>query len=147
MTKCLTKSALSLAAILALLPPAAAAGVTYVSLLGDDANNCIFPTGSSVGPCIHLSRALAQTDPGGEIIVLGPGFWNFDESLTINKSVRISVDADQALLEGGQNDTVITINAGAGNVVSLRGLVIDGQFGASIGIQLRTSSACTSNTA
>src|SRR5262249_5476317 len=109
MIKFAIKSALTLAATLALLHPAAALSVTYVAW-GNDANDCSNPINDL---CRTLSRALAHTDPGGEIIIVGPGFWNSETSITIDKSVRITSDADQALLRpliSGQNATVIHIS-------------------------------------
>jgi hypothetical protein len=59
-------------------------------------------------------------------------------SLTITKAISISSDAALAGVSGPSGGTAITINAGAYDVVNLRGLDIEGAGSASVGIQFNT---------
>ena len=97
---------------------------TFVASHGLDTND-----GRLATPCRSIGAALAQTDPGGEIIVLDSAGYG---AVTINKAV--SVVAPPGIYAG------ITVTAGtgidvtAGNV-ALRGLTIRGPGGA-IGIHV-----------
>jgi len=105
---------------------------SWVANAGNDGNDC-----SLAHPCATFQRAHDQTSPGGEIGVLTPGDYGdygvgtLGDPLQIAKSVSITNDgtgeasilADQRF-EGSAG---IFINAGAGVVVNLRGLVVDGQ--------------------
>src|SRR5262249_15989628 len=142
MTKSVTNSALSLAALgaaLAMLHAAPAMAVTfnktYVSGAGSDANNC-----SSVAlACATFATALVSAPPGGEITVVNTGAAG---AVTIGKSVNITNDgAGEASIFAAVGGSGITINAGVGDIVSLRGLVIDGQGVGLRGIQISAASA------
>ena len=98
-------------------PAAAQATRTWVSGVGDDANPC-----SRTAPCKTFAGAISKTAASGEISVLDPGGFG---TLTITKSISIVARG----LEGGIAANLtngITISAGANDVVSLRGLQIDG---------------------
>jgi len=136
-----SNSRLSLAAVgavLALLHAAPAMGVTfaktYVSGTGSDANNC----STILLACATFATALASTAPGGEITVVNTG--NFG-TVTINQSINITNDGagEAGILTGGTAG--IAISAGAGDIVGLRGLVIDGQGIGNIGISIVQASA------
>jgi hypothetical protein len=104
---------------LLLSPPARAQAFrTVVSGVGDDANPC-----SRTAPCKTFAGAISKTVAGGEITVLDPGGFG---AVTITKSISITNDGvgEAAVLAAGTNG--IIINAGANDVVNLRGLVIDG---------------------
>jgi len=144
-------SAVFLAALAVMAPqgaaPALAQGaISYVSLIGSDSNICGFPfsqgPNDSQGPCRSLQRAVDLTLPGSEIVISGPGLWSFSP-VTINKSVSISTDpgfdAHVGTLTAGA--VIITIDATRGDVVSLRGLTIDGSGKGSIGVLVREASA------
>jgi hypothetical protein len=90
---------------------------TYVSGVGKDSNPC---TASS--PCQIFQAALALTVAGGEIYVLDSANYG---AVTINKAVSITSEGAVAgvLATSGAG---ITIAAGAGDVIKLRGLDIDG---------------------
>jgi hypothetical protein len=97
---------------------------TFIASNGLDTND-----GKLATPCRSIGAALAQTDPGGEIIVLDSAGYG---TVTINKSV--SVIAPPGVYAG------ITVAAGTGvdvtaGVVTLRGLTIRGPGGA-IGIHV-----------
>ena len=97
---------------------------TYVASSGLDTND-----GRLATPCRSIGAALAQTDPGGEIIVLDSAGYG---AVTINKAV--SVIAPPGIYAG------ITVTAGIGidvtaGVVALRGLTIRGP-GGDVGIHV-----------
>src|SRR5215831_8248112 len=91
---------------------------TFVSGTGSDANPC-----SLSAPCRSFAGALLQTSPGGEIAVLDTAGFG---AVTITKAVSIvneeGVEAGVTVTSGDG----ITVNAGAGDVVNLRGLTIVG---------------------
>jgi hypothetical protein len=96
---------------------AAQATRTWVSGVGDDANPC-----SRTAPCKTFAGAISKTAEGGEINALDPGGYG---AVTINKSITISGDGTMAgVVVSGTN--AIIVNAGPGDVVILRNLVLDG---------------------
>ena len=106
------------AAILASAPAHAQATRTWVSGVGDDANPC-----SRTAPCKTFAGAISKTVAGGEISVLDPGGFG---ALTVTKSISITNDGvgEAGVLVAGTNG--IVINAGANDVINLRGIVFDG---------------------
>src|SRR5215216_7024046 len=102
---------------------------TYVSGVGNDNSGC---TASS--PCKTFQAALALTIAGGEIYVLDSANYG---AATINKAVTITSEGAVAgvLATSG---VAITINAGANDVVNLRGLDIDGGNSGTMGIQFNS---------
>jgi hypothetical protein len=107
-------------------PPATPQMRTYVSGLGSDANPCL-----ASWPCQTFQAALALTTAGGEIYVLDSANYG---AVTINKAVSITSEGAMAgvLATSGAG---ITIAAGGGDVINLRGLDIDGGGFGGIGIQ------------
>src|SRR5262245_3962942 len=101
---------------------------TFVSSLGNDANDC-----SRFAPCRTFQRAHDNTLAAGEITVLDPGGYG---AVTINKSISIINDGvGEAGVLVSSGLAGITVNAGAGDTVSLRGLTIKGiGFGGGNGI-------------
>src|SRR5438105_821498 len=84
-------------------------------------------------------RGCAGPAAGGQISVLTQGDYGL---LAIAKSVSITNDgAGEATILAGGVTPALTINAGAGDIVSLRGLVIDGLGTGSIGISITRASA------
>jgi len=120
------KVALSLALIglawpfLGAAPAQAQAQRTWVSSAGDDANPC-----SRTAPCRTFQGALAgnKTAAGGEINCIDAGDFG---QVTITFSITISCAAGTAGILAA-NFQGIFINAAATDVVTLRGLDIDGQ--------------------
>jgi hypothetical protein len=114
------KTALSLtaAALLCLASTAhAQATRTWVSGVGNDANPC-----SRTAPCKTFAGAISKTAAGGEINVLDPGGFG---TLTITKAISIVNDgAIGGVLASLTNGFVIS--AGVNDVVTLRGLDING---------------------
>ena len=94
---------------------------SFVSPTGSDSNNC-----SLAAPCRFLQAALAQTNPGGEIAILGTAGYNNGATVTINKAISIvnpgAFEAGIIVPSGGVG---IIINAGVNDIISLRGLTIE----------------------
>ena len=91
---------------------------TWVSGVGDDANPC-----SRTAPCKTFAGAISKTAAGGEISVLDPGGFG---AVTITKSISIvAEDSGEGGLLAALTNGVI-VNAGAADVVTLRGLIIEG---------------------
>jgi hypothetical protein len=83
----------------------------YVSVAGNDANTCSNPA----TPCRTFVGAITQTTSGGEVVVLDSGTFGGG---TISQAVTINAPAGVVALAA----TAITIAAGAGDVVTLRGI-------------------------
>jgi hypothetical protein len=109
---------LSAACLAGLAGPAAAQATrTWVSGVGDDANPC-----SRTAPCKTFAGAISKTAAAGEISVLDPGGFG---GVTITKSISIVADGSEGgILAAGT--TGILVNAGANDIVNIRGLVIEG---------------------
>lgn len=114
---------LSLSAVLlsaALLAGSAAnaqATRTWVSGVGDDANPC-----SRTAPCKTFAGAISKTAAKGEIDALDPAGFG---AVTITKSITIDGTATMAsILAAGTNG--IIINAANTDIVTIRGLSIEG---------------------
>jgi hypothetical protein len=98
---------------------------TYVSGMGSDSNSCV-----ASSPCQTFQGALAKTMPGGEIYVLDSANYG---PVTITQAVTITSEgATGGVLATGSAG--ITISAGAQDVVTLRGLEIDGGNSGGTGI-------------
>src|SRR5579884_2819618 len=116
-------TATALASLLLALSPAEAAGGAaraWVSGHGTDAAGCGAPT----NPCrtfqyVHDNIIAA----GGEIDVLDPAGYG---AVTITKAVSIVNDGVGTAGVQAASGNAITINAGASDLVTLRGLNIDG---------------------
>jgi hypothetical protein len=112
-------ASLAFCAMLSAAPAVALNARTFVSGHGNDANPCNFS-----GPCRTFAAAYAKTAPAGEITVLDPAGYG---PLTITTALSIVNDgvgeAGVILIAFGD---AITINAGANDAVSLRGLTLDG---------------------
>jgi len=98
---------------------------TWVSGVGDDANPC-----SRTAPCITWAGAISKTAAGGEISALDPGGFG---AVTITKAITLNGDGDLAsVLATGTNG--INVQAGATDVVIIRGLSLNGIAGGLNGI-------------
>jgi hypothetical protein len=113
---------LALAAALPTAPATAQSPRTFVSPTGSDSNSCLL-----AAPCRTFQTALAHTNPGGEISVLGTAGYTGGNTLTIDKAISIvnpgAFEAGIVVPSGGNG---IVINAGASDIVTLRGLTIEG---------------------
>jgi hypothetical protein len=129
----MTKNLFSLAAALIALglassPALAGASRTFVSgsPAGSDTGTCAISA-----PCRTFAYALTQTAPSGEIIVLSSGGYG---TVTINQAVSIINTSSFAGVTVPTAGNGITINAQAGDSVTLRGLTVDGVGTGSNGI-------------
>ena len=120
----MAKNALSLILLAAPLACALAAAPAhaqpirvFVALTGSDANPCTFAS-----PCKSAQHAHDVVAAGGEIRMLDQGAYGL---LTITKAVSIQGHGYGEIAASG-GATAITINAGATDTVSLRGLIVEG---------------------
>jgi hypothetical protein len=141
------KAALSLAIIalaspfIAAAPAQAQAPRTWVSGAGDDANPC-----SRTAPCRTFNAAISAAAAGGEVNCLDAGSFGSGSStqVFISKSITISCEAGTAGIAtsaGGGTQAGIVINAATTDVVTLRGLDIDGAGVGNIGIYIQSAKA------
>jgi hypothetical protein len=107
-------------------PPPTPISRTYVSGSGNDSNPC-----TASQPCATFQAALALTLAGGEIFVLNSADYG---PITINKAVTITSEGAVAGILAASG-AAITVNAGANDVVTLRGLGLDGANTGTAGIQ------------
>jgi len=124
---------------LAASPAQALDARTWVSSTGDDANPC-----SRTAPCRTFNAAIAAVAAGGEVNCLDAG--NFGSGgpgaqVTITKSITISCEAGTAGIGATLNQASILVNASATDVVTLRGLDIDGQAVGNLGIYVEFARA------
>jgi len=129
------QAVLSLAIIALALPFFAAAPAqaqsarTWVSGTGDNANPC-----SRTAPCRTFQGAMASTSPGGEINCLDAGDFG---SVAIFMSLTISCEAGTAgILTTTSGAIAVDIAAATTDVVTLRGLDLDGQGPGGAGIRI-----------
>jgi hypothetical protein len=102
---------------------------TWVSGVGDDVNPC-----SRTAPCKTFAGAISKTATGGIINVLDPGGFG---AVTITKSITIDGTPFMAgVLASGTNGILVN---GAGAVVTLRGLDIEGVSAATNGVRVLTA--------
>lgn len=114
---CASLIGLALLAIMSAGAAQAQATRTWVSGVGDDANPC-----SRTAPCKTFAGAISKTAANGEINVLDPGGFG---GVTITKAITISSEGfEGGVLVSGTNG--IVINAGVSDVVTLKGLDIEG---------------------
>ncbi|SRR6266545_521598 len=95
----------------------AQASRTWVSGVGDDANPC-----SRTAPCKTFAGAISKTAACGEIDALDPGGFG---AVTITKSITIDGTGTFASILASLTTGVI-INAATTDVITLRGISIDG---------------------
>lgn len=95
----------------------AQASRTWVSGVGDDANPC-----SRTAPCKTWAGAISKTAPCGEIDALDPGGFG---AVTITKSITLDGTGTMASILASLT-TGIIINAGTNDVVTIRGISING---------------------
>jgi hypothetical protein len=90
---------------------------TWVSGVGDDANPC-----SRTAPCKTFAGAISKTAACGEISVLDPGGFG---AVTITKSITIDGTGTLAGILASLT-TGIIVNAAGTDVITIRGVSIDG---------------------
>src|SRR5262249_36148889 len=126
--------------LLAGAPASATQGVsrTWVSQSGSDSTPC-----SIAGPCKTSRGASSRTLAGGEIGVLTPGEYG---TILINRAVSITNDGsgEAAISVAHIPNTLaigVSIFAGVGDVIGVRGLLIEGQAGGDVGVNFGAWSA------
>ena len=143
-----TRPALSIAALAATFAlfhaaPALALGPVkaWVSNSGVDSGTC----GGFTTPCATFQQAHDNVTAGGDIGVLTPGNYGGGFTFAISKSINVTNDGvGEATVIAPVALPAIVVQAGAGDVVSLRGLVIDGVANVQnspAGIDFRSGSA------
>ena len=121
---------------LATAPAKAIVDHTYVSGRGTDTGGCSSPASA----CRTFAYAIAQTSASGEIIAIDPADYS---PVTITKSISIVADGGGPAGIIVATGAAILINAGASDVVNLRGLTLDGEGTAGMGILLNSAGALT----
>src|SRR3954469_21071908 len=111
----------------------AAANETWVSGTGSDVGSC-----PVTAPCRTFAFAHGQTNDNGTINVLSSG--NFGP-VTITKPISIVADGVEAVINAGPGGAAVIVQAGAADIVSLRGLTIDLHGGAGDGIWFLSGAA------
>jgi len=126
---------LAIIALLDAIPAHALIAKSWVSSFGNDNNPC-----TRALPCATFQGALGRTSAGGEIGVVDAGDYGQFQTL---QSVSLTNDGsgEASILAGGGNGVGISIIAGAGDVISVRGLIIDGQGTGTAGMDVYTASA------
>jgi Right handed beta helix region len=95
----------------------AQASRTWVSGVGDDANPC-----SRTAPCKTFAGAISKTAACGEIDALDPGGFG---AVTITKSITIDGTGTMASILASLVNGIV-INAAATDVITIRGISING---------------------
>src|SRR5262245_40834709 len=97
---------------------------TYISASGNDGGSC-----QRNAPCRTLARAVAVIAGGdGEVIVLDSGDYGavkIESSITIHAPEGVHAGVSVTTSNGDG----VTINAGANDIVVLRGLTLNGEMG------------------
>jgi len=104
---------------------------TFVSTTGSDANNC-----SLAMPCRFFSGAIPKTAAGGVIVALESGTYgaaNVDKALTLMAAPGVHAAMGTAVI-----GDVVSINAGASDVVVLRNLYLSRLGSSGNGIQVNS---------
>jgi hypothetical protein len=125
MTKLVLSLTLTGAACLLSSMPALAQSRVFIAAQGSDANPCTF-----AAPCRTFQHAHDTVQAGGEIDVLDPAGYG---TISINKAISIQGHGF-AGIAAPNNANAITINAGPGDRINLRGLLIDGAGSGADGI-------------
>src|ERR1017187_5502993 len=107
---------------------------SFVATTGNDTNNC-----SAAAYCRTFGRALAQTNSGGEIVVVNSGGYG---PATISQPVVITAIGIDASITAASGDA-LTINT-TGNV-TITGLNLNGGGTASVGVLDRKSTRLNSS--
>ena len=99
---------------------------SFVASFGLDTANCQLAT-----PCRSFNVAIANTNPGGEVVILDTAGYG---PMTITKSIKVigpaGVYGGISVLGGANPTTGIVINAADGDDITLRGLDVSGISGA-----------------
>jgi hypothetical protein len=102
---------------------------------GSDTN----PSCTQTAPCRNLPRGLAVVTPGGQIVLMDTGGYAGGMNMTLTSAVQIVAanGAQATLIDNSTNyggAALITVAAGATDLVLLRGVQIDGVTRSGTGI-------------
>ena len=114
-------------------PASAQATRTWVSGVGDDANPC-----SRTAPCKTFAGAISKTAAGGEINCIDNGAFG---AVTITKAITIDCVHNEAGVLATLGSNGIVVNAGANDVVILRGLDLNGAGTGNNGVRFLAGAA------
>ena len=109
---------------------------TWVSGVGDDVNPC-----SRTAPCKTFAGAITKTAACGEINALDPGGFG---AVTITKSITIDGTGTMAGIMAS-NTTGVSINVASTDIVTIRGLSIDGNCTGINGVRVFNTTPKTVN--
>lgn len=109
---------------------------TYVSGTGSDSGGCTSPSIA----CRTFAYAIGQTSAYGDIIAINAADYG---PVSITKSINLIAQAAGPAGVTVGTGNAITISAGTGDVVNLRGLTLDGDQTASSGIVLSSAGSLT----
>jgi hypothetical protein len=113
-------------------PAHAQATRTWVSGVGDDLNPC-----SRTAPCKTFAGAISKTAASGEINCIDPGGFG---AVTITKAIAISCEGVTAGILATLGTSGVIVNAGASDVVYLKGLDFEGVGTGMFGIRFLAGS-------
>src|SRR5215831_14579175 len=129
----------AIAAVLCLglgIVPASAQLRTFVSGSGSDANPC-----SLAAPCRSFQQAHNTVAAGGEVVALDAAGYG---TLTISKAVTITaIGIEASITPNATTPNGIIVNAGAGDVVKIRGVQLFSGTASGDGIQINTAKSVT----
>jgi hypothetical protein len=103
----------------------------FVAAQGSDSNPCTFAL-----PCRTFQHAHNVVVVNGEIDVLDPAGYG---ALTITKAISLQGHGFSGISASSGN--AITINAGAGDLINLRGLLLDGVGSGTAGIEFNSGAS------
>jgi hypothetical protein len=109
---------------------------TFVSGAGLDTNPC-----SLTSPCRTFTQAIAQTNAGGEVVVLtsaGYGPFTINKALTVEAPAGVYAGITVPPSGGLSTGNGIDINAGPEDLVILRGLTVNNQGSGGSGVVFHT---------
>jgi hypothetical protein len=114
----------------------AAPNVAFVSFLGADTYPC-----SRLLPCRTITHALSVVAAGGAVDIVASGTY---DTFTVTKANTVAAEPGVlATINVPLSGTGITVNAGASDVVMLRGLTLHGTSGTGVGIAIQKAGLTT----
>jgi hypothetical protein len=110
---------------------AATPDIVYIAYNGSDLHSC-----ARTAPCQTITHGLAVVATGGIVHIVASGLY---DTFTVNKAVTVSADPGiVATIDVAASGTGVTVSAGSGDVVTLRGLTLHGNGGTGVGFQVNS---------
>jgi hypothetical protein len=117
-------------------PALAQATRTFVSGNGSDANPC-----SLAAPCRSFQQAHNVVSAGGEVVALDSAGYG---TITISKAITITaIGIEASITSSVATPTGIIVNAGAGDVVTIRGLTLISGATSGDGVDINSAKSVT----